>query len=205
MTSLPVTELTQRARDIFQRVVEEYIASGQPVGSKTLAGESGLNLSPASIRSVLHELETLGLLAPCLVAYATTRPGWHRLVLVAGAAAIGNPLRTALAALVEDGFAILKVGPGLTFALREALYGLDAIAETMFGASGERVAAMSGRAGSIASMEIAMVAKSIWPPSSTGIGSRLKTANLEPICITGCLFTLYLFHHCVSGQKIYLC
>jgi D-tagatose-1,6-bisphosphate aldolase subunit GatZ/KbaZ len=34
----------------------------------------------------------------------------------------------ALSALVEDGFAILKVGPGLTFALREALYGLDAIA-----------------------------------------------------------------------------
>jgi len=34
----------------------------------------------------------------------------------------------ALAALVDDGFAILKVGPGLTFALREALYGLDAIA-----------------------------------------------------------------------------
>jgi D-tagatose-bisphosphate aldolase class II non-catalytic subunit len=34
----------------------------------------------------------------------------------------------ALAALVQDGFAILKVGPGLTFALREALYGLDAIA-----------------------------------------------------------------------------
>ncbi|HEY1386192.1 MAG TPA: class II D-tagatose-bisphosphate aldolase, non-catalytic subunit, partial [Dongiaceae bacterium] len=37
----------------------------------------------------------------------------------------------ALAALVEDGFAILKVGPGLTFALREALYGLDAIATTL--------------------------------------------------------------------------
>jgi len=35
---------------------------------------------------------------------------------------------TALTALVDDGFAILKVGPGLTFALREALYGLDAIA-----------------------------------------------------------------------------
>jgi D-tagatose-bisphosphate aldolase class II non-catalytic subunit len=33
----------------------------------------------------------------------------------------------ALSALVDDGFAILKVGPGLTFALREALYGLDAI------------------------------------------------------------------------------
>ncbi len=38
----------------------------------------------------------------------------------------------ALAALVRDGFAILKVGPGLTFALREALYGLDHIAGTLF-------------------------------------------------------------------------
>lgn len=40
--------------------------------------------------------------------------------------------RAALSALVRDGFAILKVGPGLTFVLREALYGLDAIAETLF-------------------------------------------------------------------------
>ena len=37
----------------------------------------------------------------------------------------------ALSALVDDGFAILKVGPGLTFALREALYGLDAIAREL--------------------------------------------------------------------------
>jgi D-tagatose-1,6-bisphosphate aldolase subunit GatZ/KbaZ len=38
---------------------------------------------------------------------------------------------SALSALVDDGFAILKVGPGLTFALREALYGLDAIAREL--------------------------------------------------------------------------
>lgn len=63
MASLPITELTTRARDIFRMVVEGYLSSGQPVGSKTLAGASGLNLSPASIRSVLHELEGLGLLA----------------------------------------------------------------------------------------------------------------------------------------------
>ena len=42
----------------------------------------------------------------------------------------------ALAALVRDGFAILKVGPGLTFALREALYGLDHIAATLKGRPG---------------------------------------------------------------------
>jgi D-tagatose-bisphosphate aldolase class II non-catalytic subunit len=41
----------------------------------------------------------------------------------------------ALASLVRDGFAILKVGPWLTFALREALYALDRIAEEMFGAA----------------------------------------------------------------------
>jgi heat-inducible transcriptional repressor len=63
MPTPPVTELSTRARDIFRMVVEGYLASGQPVGSKTLAGGGALNLSPASIRSVLAELETLGLLA----------------------------------------------------------------------------------------------------------------------------------------------
>jgi heat-inducible transcriptional repressor len=63
MPTPPVTELTSRTREIFRLVVEGYLASGQPVGSKTLAGEGGLNLSPASIRSVLAELESLGLLA----------------------------------------------------------------------------------------------------------------------------------------------
>ncbi len=63
MTSPPISELTDRARDIFRRVVEEYIDSGQPVGSKTLAADTGIDLSPASIRSVLADLESLGLLA----------------------------------------------------------------------------------------------------------------------------------------------
>jgi heat-inducible transcriptional repressor len=63
MPSPPVTELNTRAREIFRLVVEGYLTSGQPVGSKTLASSGPLNLSPASIRSVLHELESLGLLA----------------------------------------------------------------------------------------------------------------------------------------------
>ena len=44
-------------------MVESYLTSGQPVGSKALSGDGGVNLSPASIRSVLAELEMLGLLA----------------------------------------------------------------------------------------------------------------------------------------------
>lgn len=61
MPTPPITELTARAREIFRLVVEGYLDSGQPVGSKALAG--GMNLSSASIRSVLHDLEMLGLLA----------------------------------------------------------------------------------------------------------------------------------------------
>ena len=63
MTTPPIADLSDRAREIFRLVVEGYLSTGQAVGSKTLAGGGALNLSPASIRSVLHELEGLGLLA----------------------------------------------------------------------------------------------------------------------------------------------
>lgn len=62
MRPAPIAELSDRARDIFRRVVDGYLENGQPVGSKTLA-LSGLNLSPASIRGVLAQLEAAGLLA----------------------------------------------------------------------------------------------------------------------------------------------
>ena len=63
MNSPPLTDLSDRARDIFRLVVEGYLESGTPMGSMALAGEGGVNLSPASIRSVLAELEQRGLLA----------------------------------------------------------------------------------------------------------------------------------------------
>jgi len=64
MTAGPtLIELSVRARDIFRLVVEGYINTGLPVGSKTLAGNGGVNLSPASIRSVLQELQDAGLLS----------------------------------------------------------------------------------------------------------------------------------------------
>jgi heat-inducible transcriptional repressor len=60
--SAPVAELTTRARDVFRVVVETYLDSGQPVGSRTISKRSGLNLSPASIRNVMQDLEESGLL-----------------------------------------------------------------------------------------------------------------------------------------------
>jgi heat-inducible transcriptional repressor len=55
-------ELTTRKRQILRLVVEEYVASGQPVGSKSLVDRSGLDLSSSTVRSELAELEGLGLL-----------------------------------------------------------------------------------------------------------------------------------------------
>lgn len=62
MTTPPIPELSTRARDVFRLVVESYLGSGVPVGSRTLA-QLGLNLSPASIRGVMQDLEERGLLA----------------------------------------------------------------------------------------------------------------------------------------------
>ncbi|WP_288989262.1 heat-inducible transcriptional repressor HrcA [uncultured Sphingopyxis sp.] len=63
MTTPPITELTTRARDVFRLVVDAYLENGQPVGSRTLSKLATLNLSPASIRNVMQDLEELGLLA----------------------------------------------------------------------------------------------------------------------------------------------
>ena len=56
MTTAPITELNDRARDVFRVVVDSYLATGAPIGSRTIAQMSGLNLSPASIRNVMQDL-----------------------------------------------------------------------------------------------------------------------------------------------------
>lgn len=58
-----LAELNDRARAIFRQIVDAYLVSGAPVGSRTLSKGGGLGLSPASIRNVMQDLEELGLLA----------------------------------------------------------------------------------------------------------------------------------------------
>jgi len=55
--------LDDRARSLLKTLVERYIADGTPVGSRTLSRASGLDLSPATIRNVMADLEDLGLIA----------------------------------------------------------------------------------------------------------------------------------------------
>ena len=55
--------LDERAKTLLKALVERYIADGQPVGSRTLSRASGLELSPATIRNVMADLEELGFVA----------------------------------------------------------------------------------------------------------------------------------------------
>jgi heat-inducible transcriptional repressor len=55
--------LDDRARTLLKALVERYIADGTPVGSRTLSRTSGMDLSPATIRNVMADLEELGLIA----------------------------------------------------------------------------------------------------------------------------------------------
>ena len=57
-TTRPVP--SERAQHILRVLVEHYIRDGQPVGSRTLALQAGLDLSPATIRNVMADLEDLG-------------------------------------------------------------------------------------------------------------------------------------------------
>jgi heat-inducible transcriptional repressor len=61
LASATLAELDARARDIFRRVVETYLETGEPVGSRTIS-RTGLSLSPASIRNTMQDLAELGLL-----------------------------------------------------------------------------------------------------------------------------------------------
>jgi heat-inducible transcriptional repressor len=55
--------LNHRAQSLLKTLIERYIAEGQPVGSRTLSRHSGLELSPATIRNVMSDLEEMGFIA----------------------------------------------------------------------------------------------------------------------------------------------
>jgi len=57
-----LADMNERAREIFRQLVEAYIATGEPVGSRTLSRALAINLSPASVRNVMADLEDLGLI-----------------------------------------------------------------------------------------------------------------------------------------------
>jgi heat-inducible transcriptional repressor len=57
-----LAQLNERSREIFRRIVESYLATGEPVGSRNLSRIIPMTLSPASVRNVMQDLEQLGLI-----------------------------------------------------------------------------------------------------------------------------------------------
>ena len=128
MASSPVIELTERAREIFRRAVQSYLDTGQPVGSKTLAGEATLNLSPASIRSVLAELESLGLLAAPHTSAGRMPTDTGLRLFVDGMMQVAEPSHEELAAIEQR---LSQPGP-----IEAALEATSAILSDISGAAG---------------------------------------------------------------------
>lgn len=62
MQTASLPDLTSRAREVFAALVDTYLASGEPVGSRTLARRLPSRLSPATVRNVMQDLEEMGLL-----------------------------------------------------------------------------------------------------------------------------------------------
>src|SRR3954466_1605090 len=56
-----IADVNERSREIFRQIVESYLATGEPVGSRNLSRILPITLSPASIRNVMSDLEHLGL------------------------------------------------------------------------------------------------------------------------------------------------
>ncbi len=57
-----LAEMNDRSREVFRRVVESYLETGDPVGSRTLTRSLNEKVSAATIRNVMQDLEFLGLL-----------------------------------------------------------------------------------------------------------------------------------------------
>src|SRR3981189_2515674 len=60
-TQVSLAQLNERSRDIFKQIVESYLATGEPVGSRHTSPLIPTPLSPASVRNVMSDLEQLGL------------------------------------------------------------------------------------------------------------------------------------------------
>ena len=84
-------EMNDRSREVFRRVVEAYMASGDPVGSRTLTREFSEKVSAATIRNVMQDLEYLGLLGSPHVSAGRIPTQLGLRMFVDGMIEIGNP------------------------------------------------------------------------------------------------------------------
>jgi heat-inducible transcriptional repressor len=93
--------LDKRAQVLLKTLIERYIAEGQPVGSRTLSKYSGLDLSPATIRNVMSDLEEMGfIISPHTSAGRVPTPAGYRFFV--DTLLITKPLESAEIHQLED-------------------------------------------------------------------------------------------------------
>tara|TARA_R110002020_G_scaffold475452_3_gene710201 strand:- start:22673 stop:23737 length:1065 start_codon:yes stop_codon:yes gene_type:complete len=90
-TSGLLQEMNDRSREVFRRVVEGYLANGDPVGSRTLTREFSEKVSAATIRNVMQDLEYLGLLDSPHVSAGRIPTQLGLRMFVDGLLEVGNP------------------------------------------------------------------------------------------------------------------
>src|ERR1700739_4893701 len=61
-SEVSLAQLNERSREIFRQIVDSYLTTGEPVGSRNLSRIIPMSLSPASVRNVMQDLEELGLI-----------------------------------------------------------------------------------------------------------------------------------------------
>ena len=132
-----LADLTARAQTIFAQIVESYLSTGQPIGSRQLADMLDEKLSPASIRATMSELEKQGLLyAPHISAGRLPTQNGLRL-FIDGMMQVGQLSEAERAAILPD----LAGGESLDTTLRlavENLSGLSACAGLVLAPNAER-------------------------------------------------------------------
>ncbi len=88
-----LAELNDRSREVFRRVVEGYLATGDPVGSRTLTRQMTEKVSAATIRNVMQDLEYLGLLGSPHVSAGRVPTQMGLRMFVDGMLEVGQPRR----------------------------------------------------------------------------------------------------------------
>ncbi len=123
-----IHELNNRSREIFRHIVDAYVETGEPIGSQTLANRLNINLSPASIRNVMAEMEAAGLLfAPHKSAGRMPTDAGLRF-FVDGLLEIGNPSPEERAAIEANCISQGKSMPDILRDASEMLSGLSSCA-----------------------------------------------------------------------------
>lgn len=101
-----MSELNDRSREVFRRVVEGYLETGEPMGSRTLAREFSEKVSAATIRNVMQDLEFMGLLGSPHVSAGRVPTQAGLRLFVDGLLEVGDPDgadRRTIERTVEDG------------------------------------------------------------------------------------------------------